>query len=847
MMAVNFFCDRANLVASDPQLRSKVLGALQGLGYRNALLEESYAFTDWFTSTRTKRTVNAVGFAATPISQDTACIGFVEANGVAGPELLDGYRALGAPVILESDGGRIREWMVSRESGQHRLIGEHDSRNVLDIFHARAQDWQPEELYRAKSIGRFSWAPEYTLFSGLLPELEEQIQQQLDPLLRSALSSVERCYLEETGRDASPSKMFRLVFWLLTAKVFHDREVKGFRRFGDSPDADALLEAVAKQYKSNEKLPLTKRCRDQAASEIWTTLDFRNISVDVLSQIWASTLVTKATKKTLGIHRTPKALVDYIVDRIPFKQNSTNDPLLVLEPCSGSGSFLVGAMHALRPNLFGHTPKQRHDYFTRTLAGIERDPFGAEISRLALTLADFPNPDGWNIREADVFNDPLLPEQLSKAAVVLCNPPFRSFSKSEKEALSAPFIQRPASLISLILDSLHPDGVLGFVLPRKFIDGDGGYASVRELIAKRFSQIEITALPDRAFPGASVETCLLIATKPITLGPTRLTISKVDDSPIAWEQFELSHQTSSSYTKNVSHEEMHAGIQMPGLVHLWDYLSDNPTLNESATLHRGIQWKLKLTSSGEETGNRNKLVSDVPRRGFSLGVEPKAELSQFQTPDLRYLDLRPESLSNKAYKYDWAQPKAIVNKSSKSRGPWRMSAFADQEGVCCYQTCIGIWPKDSRYSPMVISAIMNSPVANAFVVSWSGKTDITVKTMRKTPMPFFDESAFSRIDHAARDFASLSSRDDISVADLYKSLAQVDAAVLDAYQLPPRLESELLEYFSRVDRPVPFKFSEYEGATEDDAYFRLSERLESDFGESLVESALSRIDSGMVK
>ena len=70
-------------------------------------------------------------------------------------------------------------------------------------------------------------------------------------------------------------------------------------------------------------------------------------------------------------------------------------------------------MNELRQRLFGATPAERHKYFSEHIAGIEKDPFGVEISRLALTLADFPNPGGWDVEESDVFSgkkNPRIPE-----------------------------------------------------------------------------------------------------------------------------------------------------------------------------------------------------------------------------------------------------------------------------------------------------------------------------------------------------------------------------------------------------------------------------------------------------
>jgi hypothetical protein len=40
-------------------------------------------------------------------------------------------------------------------------------------------------------------------------------------------------------------------------------------------------------------------------------------------------------------------------------------------------------------------------------------------------------------------------------------------------------------------------------------------------------------------------------------------------------------------------------------------------------------------------------------------------------------------------------------------------------------------------------------------------------------------------------------------------MVQIDAEVLSAYDLPPRLERELLDYFTGYERPGPVRFDRY--------------------------------------
>src|SRR5258708_7795530 len=86
-----------------------VLLALRQIGYQGALLEENYAFADWFTRGLEHRTAAAVAFGQTPVSYESACVGVAFSNGIREQHLVNQFRSLGAPILLEIDRDEIRE------------------------------------------------------------------------------------------------------------------------------------------------------------------------------------------------------------------------------------------------------------------------------------------------------------------------------------------------------------------------------------------------------------------------------------------------------------------------------------------------------------------------------------------------------------------------------------------------------------------------------------------------------------------------------------------------------------------------------------------------------------------
>jgi SAM-dependent methyltransferase len=825
---------------------SAVVQQLRTLGYRNELLEEGYRFPDWFKK-GAEREAPAVAFGQTPPSYESAVIGVVCPNGTRELALVDEYRSLCAPTILEVDNNGVREWLVSRNSGAHALVTTVGFDALPRFFADRATHWRPQELLRSKNIGVFPWTHQPDLFAGLVPALEECVQAELEPLLQRALAETRAVFRETSrnGRDANETHLFKLIFAILTAKVFYDRRIKGFASLAADPDA--ILAEYFKRYRENPVTLLNHHARKVAVSHIWGTLDFRNLSVEVLAQMWSTMLIDAKTKERLGIHRTSRTLVRYVVDKIEFLQ-AGDDNRIILEPCTGSSAFLIGAMNKLRPTLFGMTPKERHDYFIKRLVGIEQDAFGVEISKLALTLADFPNTGAkWKISEDDVFKDGVLTAHLKQAGAVLCNPPFADFDREERTKYELQSFHKPVELLQRVLRDLHPSGVIGFVLPRNIADGNG-YKHIRAELAKRFASIDLTVLPDRAFPDADMEPALLVATDPIPHNSSRLFFRKVRDSQDDWKRFELLHRVTTEHTGYVTPKQATESLAIPDLADLWKHLENFKILDDVANVHRGVEWERKLTENGIETGNRRLLVRDTPEEGFRLGVAPQTKFSPFQDPILHYLNFNKDEERGHSFNRPWEQPKVILNKSAKSRGPWRIAAFPDSQGVPFYQTFIGVWVKKPTWDEVLLSLVLNSPLANAFVATREGKTDVTLETLRDIPVPNFTTEQAHRARKLVNEYRAAINTGLFAAssnADPEVLLKKIDALVLDAYRLPARLEHELLSYFEghNSKRSALHAFGEYL-PKDYESYFSLSTHLSARFRNSTVGNLRKRLGLG---
>jgi hypothetical protein len=795
-----------------------VLSALADVGYSGDLIRKEYRFNDWFAAKQTNRlpsrTIDAALFGRVPVDYETALIGVAMSNGEQGAALANANRALGAPLIVEVGETTAVPWAIGHDAELTRRIAEVPATDFLAWVQSHRQTLRPPEFLRAKNVG--SAGPEFYqpgLFAGLIPELEGTIAGILGPRLTRAFASGWKAYEEATGNRPREPKLFQLAFWLLTGKVFCDRKHPKFANLSQTSGADEVLNRVAEHYRREPENLLNRQARDAVFDYIWSKMDFQNLSVEVLSQLWSTTLVTPETRKKLGIHRTRRSLVRYIIDRIPFEAFSPDDRY-VFEPCSGSAAFLVAAMERLH-DLF---PEANHSYFRKRLSGLEKDPFGIEISKLCLSLADYPNPNGWKISPNDVFDANSMEGALAKARVVLCNPPFEPFSNDERSRYGVSFVERPAELLSRVLASLHPDGVLGFVLPRTFVDGQG-YRSVRGQLVKRFRDLHILSLPDRGWEHASKETVALIATSPKS-GTTSRLLYRIVKEP-DWKEFDRHHRVRSEESEDVTPAGAETRLMIPELREVWQFLADSKTIDDVADAHRGIEWNKRLRKNGNETGWRSKLIRSQPFNDGRLGVPPREYFRAFETPPYAYLDFSKEHRRRNSHDRDWHLPKVIMNSLTRSRGPWRLAAFVDVKGVACSETYTALWPKNG-HSLNCIASVIIGPIANAFVACHEDKSHVRLDTIRAIPWPAFQSDTSNKLGALITTYKKGIDRMQPDMAD--RALREIDAIVLDTYGLPRRLERALLDFFNGYQRQVPFHFANY-FPSDFGPYFSLSEWL----------------------
>lgn len=782
---------------------------LREIGYSDQLLRRDYAFADLLTSSDEVRRVPLAAFAQDPPSYRNACFGVLRAGLSVD---VSQYRALGAPQILEIDDHEVRRWKVTSTGGPE-LLQRIKPDDLLRTIREHRTEWGPAQILRARSIA-FDAAPVQLDFfdAGLLPAIEAVVHTKLDRLLRDALASSKVAYAERNLDELDYRKLFRLIFRLLAAKLLADRHAPGAWLLDDPSEVVAAVERF--YFGSKDAEPVLSDAATQRAAwmKIRSGFHLQNISVEALAYVYENTLVDKEMRQRYGTHSTPREVAEYLVRRLPFDRLPMAERR-VFEPCAGHAALLVAAMGTLKSFLPADTSAvERHDYFVQMLSGMEIDSFASEVARLSLMLADYPNPNGWRLLNEDVFESPRIHEGLASARVVLCNPPFEDFTDEERQKYQG--LRSVNKAAEVLLHTLeHAPSLLGFVLPLSFIDGLH-YREARRQLAKTYGSLELITLPDSAFEHSGIETVLLIAyDKGQSLTHLRSAqVAKADYARFIRTGQPTREDATTVFKGDKETAKTGPALWLHPLQRVWRALDGFPRLQEVTEVHNGIYYGLSIRDEPD------RLISRTPREGFRPGlIRIRDGFEPFVIRDYVHLNMAPEVMygRSKADRFPWHLPKIIVNRGRLSRGPWTIAGAVDREGLVAYHLFHAIWPR-GQFPLEALAAIVNGPVANAFVSVNRTSHDNRIETINHIPLPRLSAERVATITEAVTDYRIaraewLAQPLDASWLEerCRQALFRIDAEVLTAYDLPPRVERELLDHFAGFRRPGPVRFDRY--------------------------------------
>jgi hypothetical protein len=775
---------------------------LRSCGYRPDLLRSDFHYGD-------NASVPLVGFAQMPMDSRSACVAVLAAN-TEPRKMVEACRALGTPIVFAIFHDTLQWWKQGAADAE--WIESVPSDRVDSFFQSHEKDFSPKAVYRAKTLGRIR--SEYQLSFvdlGLMPLVEEEVGEALSRLIERNVSEVKGRLGWSDVTDEQGHWLLKSVFWLVSGKILRDKQVPKFEDI-DLADVDDVFSRVAKHYGtkpfragSKEKLAALERSArtiDQFANLALTT-------TESLGYVYENTLISEETRASLGTHSTPSYLVDYIVGHLAeWIEGIPENYRSVFEPACGHAAFLVSAMRLLTQLLPPEKaiPSRRGPYLRSRLHGTERDPFAVELARLALTLSDIPNPDGWDLRVEDMFVGDRLEDQTRANTILMANPPFENFEDKEpaayeKENTEIVVNNKATEMLRRILPQLQPGSVFGVVVPQTMLHG--AFAEdVRRYLIEHFELREVSLFPDKVFTFSEAESAVLLGRRLPDQSHKRTTLSFRWIREWQMPNFRETFDAPSSRTVEQSrfNETVRWDMRVPDLEEIWLALLGNPKANALAELGTGLVYHGKDLSPGVPTYSEERFPE--AHQGY---IRLGRGLQIHQLPKLYWMNLAEAAILWRRAGTTFGIPQVLMSYARASRGPWRIKAFIDIKGRPVASAFLTVRPIGCSLES--VWALFNSPVANAYAFCHLGKRHNIVNDMREIPMP--RSKAFEEIEEAARRYLdAATARADKD--ELYRLMQKVDAAVLRQYSLPVALESALLSLFTGWDRVgVPFTQDRY--------------------------------------
>lgn len=742
-----------------------------------------------------------IAFAHSPHDSRSACIAVVD-DPVEPEVAVAASRRTGAPLVFNCFHDQWQFWKQATD--RPKLIETIAPTELSEFFAMNQGSLAPDVVYRAKTWARFDKNFQLNFVDlGLMPVVEEEAGTRLSALIERCVTGVKsELGWSEISNDQG-QWLLKSNFWLLAGKILRDKQVAAFAELDLENISDVFIK-VANHYGAVEPVsigfPAQAKALAGSADKISRFSNLSLVTTEALSYLYENALVTKETRTELGTHSTPSYLVDYVTGKLrPWISEIPIEDRQVFEPACGHAAFLLSAMRLLSDLLPEQTPPfDRHAYLRDRLHGCDVDSFALEIARLRLTLADVPNPNGWNLEPADMFAGNLLARRSHDARIVLANPPFHFAT----------------SFLETVVNSVQPGAVFGVVLPQSTLQANSAIG-LRKVITTDFEIGEISLFPDKVFEFSDVESALLIARrrKAGQRRGSRVSYRRVREHDL--RRFRHSYQvTNERYLDPKRFSEVsNWSFIVPDLEEVWEYCSKFPRFSSAAHIGQGFQFR----SRGESDFPQNSITeSDEPAPGLVEGfARLRRDVLTHEQPDLVWLNLDDSVIQHARHGTLTDKPQVLLNYARVSRGPWRLKAFLDPKGHPVSSRFLAVRPLSDLWTLEALWALCNSPVANAYSYAFSGKRDVLAGLMRDMPIPAIELADSIGLGGLVQAYIKAAQSNNLSVSDpngdqLRELLWRIDAEILRLYRLPVRLEHQLLGLFSGIQRRgVPFRQTEY--------------------------------------
>jgi hypothetical protein len=725
-------------------------------------------------------------------------------------EALAGYFA------AQIDDGQL--WTHPRALRPEQRVDAHLLRNLqaLSTYLVRERNLAPEVAHAL--IGKYIYIRYLKDRSILSPEWLAEYQIDIESVLGSGANLAGLRRLVEVLENRFKGQVFPLAL--------------------DGPDApcDDDVKLVAEVFGGLD-LPSQQLALD------FDVYDFSYIPVELLSSIYEQFLHVEGKGAEAGAYYTPEPVVDYILAEI-HSQRPLRPEDRVLDPCCGSGVFLVLAFRRLIEAARAALPdrKLRPDelrtILERGIFGVERNREACYVTEFSLILTllgyveppdlhhnegfEFPALHNKNIFECDFFDPECAFAQAGlRFDWIIGNPPWLELKGRPEDRHVLGWIDANKDRYP-VARARSADAFLWRV--REFIEPDGMIALLIQATSLTNAQLEdfrrsffrhnqvrrITNFSNLAyslFAGSAETPAASVVYRPgrtdgdqppiVHYGPFAanqiLTRSAKRSRPWAITIFEDEITT-------VSPAEAATGDARIWKLAMWG------TYRDARTLAR-LTSRLPTTLGELATNNGWSLTLGLQLRDGSLPAEQQQEQVQ-HVPELRGEMVLEHSLARRIGWRLTVPPQALAPipehecyvRTGRTRGVqflraphlWidpEFAAFSDHDFVLRHPLTGLAAPPESADYLRALSVFLNSSVARYLgffeSAAWGmDRTRMNLNEVRSIRIPHFDAAQVADLSALHRELAADEAREDVLLLPLEDSQERIDRAVFTILDVP---------------------------------------------------------------
>ncbi|TSC66351.1 MAG: N-6 DNA methylase [Candidatus Berkelbacteria bacterium Gr01-1014_85] len=255
---------------------------------------------------------------------------------------------------------------------------------------------------------------------------------------------------------------------------------------------------------------------------------------DIFGDMYEYLLSKLAQAGTLGSFRTPRHIINFIVDVIDPDKGET-----ILDPACGTAGFLVAALEHLKEKYSSEefkkenkhpldllSPDERKFLFQHTFTGFDSDFDMFKFGLMNLYLHQLEHP---NIKRINTLVD--TAGDRTKWDIILANPPFAGAVDQSSISEDLQMGTRATEILFLryMIDHLSPTGRTGVIVPEGIIfSNTNAHKKIRQLLIETAGLWAVVSLPAGVFnPYSGVKTSILFFDKSIARNIESILFAKV--------------------------------------------------------------------------------------------------------------------------------------------------------------------------------------------------------------------------------------------------------------------------------------------------------------------------------